>query len=108
MGKRLKEEEPSVPETPADFGSETELTSQDEQIDIIDEAVWGLMDEVIANGFSEDQAEKKVRSAVEKLVKDELITDLPEYSATDGNKARWIANAVPSVRNWLALKGDLI
>lgn len=106
--KRLSE---SDGVTLVDLSGEKQLTNKapsDDPVDIVDEAIWGMMDEVIAFGYSESAAETKVRDAIEKLVKDEVITEVPEYDETDGVKSGWIANSLPRVKNYLSMKGDIL
>jgi hypothetical protein len=100
-------------ETPNDYGTETAVTppsveKDDDQSDIVDESIWGIMDEVIAFGYSEAIAEKKVRDAIEKLVKDEIISEVPEYDEPDGVKSAWISNSLPRVVNYLRMQGDIL
>lgn len=108
MGKTNKDS--SIEMSPIDFGNMKDLSQggESEQVDIVDEAVWGIMDEVIAFGFSEAQAEKKVNDTMDKLVADEVIPDVPELDDHDGEKAAWIARAVPSIKYQLRLQGDIM
>lgn len=100
-------------ETPNDYGKEVamtppESTDEAQKSDIVDESIWGVMDEVIAFGYSEAAAEKKVRDAIEKLVKDGIISEVPEYDEPDGVKGAWISNSLPRVTNLLRMKGDIL
>jgi len=95
-------------ETPMDYSTQTPLSQPDEQHDLVDEAIWGVMDEVIAFGHSESAAEKRVRDAIDKLVKDEVVSETPEYDEPDGVKSAWISNSLPRVKNYLRMKGDIL
>jgi len=111
MKRKFNESEDMLePETPYDFidGNEDEDNEDDEQSDVIDEALWSLMDELIAGGNSEKDAEKLVKEMVERLVKEEQIYDMPEYESDDGTKAMWINTAIPKIRFYLRQNGEII
>lgn len=100
-------------ETPLNYGKEQPLSQlpQDQidiPVDMIDETIWGLMDELVAGGNSESSAESLVQGAIDKLVKDEIIPPIPEYDEPDGVKAAWCTRAVSEIKNYLRQKGETL
>jgi hypothetical protein len=101
-----KEDEFLGQETPKDFGTETPVTGDD--VDIVDDMLWAIMDEVVATGSSEKAAEKIVDNALDSLIDDEIIPDVPEYDSPDAVKAQWVPNARASIKHYLKLRGELL
>lgn len=68
-----------------------------EDADVIDDALMLIIDEV-AEEYEEESAVNAVYDAIDTLVADGSIEDIPTEADSDAEKAIWVQNSVPKVR----------
>lgn len=85
----------------AEFGLDDAFGNDDDdfegQSDIVDDAIMRLIDEV-AEEYEEESAVQAVYDAIEELISENAIADMPEDDATEDDKIRWIQNSIPRIR----------
>lgn len=94
--------------TPNDqLGAEYDLdqalaqTLDEEDPDVVDDALGKLMDMLVASDYTEESAEEAVFDAIATLINDGSISDTPDAMADDAEKAEWILNSVPKIKSRL-------
>lgn len=111
-GKDLDEE---FEEGDSDYGQEDSLDGaiddEDDECgpvdggDVIDDALEAMMKVLVDAGYDEDSAESATFDALEALMTDGHLEDMPDISDPAENKAQWVANAMPLVRSQLKEMG---
>lgn len=71
---------------------------EEEDPDAVDDALTGIMDMLVDADYTEESAEEAVFDAVATLVNDGSISDTPDASVGDAEKAEWILNSIPKIK----------
>jgi hypothetical protein len=87
----------------AEFDLDQALTGdlEDDQPDIVDNAIESLMDMLVSADYEEESAEEAVFDAIATLIDDQSITDTPEADASSEEKTMWVTNSVPKIKSRL-------
>ena len=76
-----------------------------EEVDMVDEAIEGVIGELEKAGYSEEDAEEAVYDAMSDLIDAEAIDDTPDMDQEAEVKALWVQTAVPKVKDRLKEMG---
>lgn len=79
-----------------------EQMDDQEELDIVDQALAGLMDELISEDLEEEEFNMKLNlfmALYADLVDDGVIPEAPVEEAGDEEKKAWIEQAIPALRN---------
>ena len=76
-----------------------------EEYDMIDSAIEGVISELEAAGYSDEDAEEAVYDAMSDLIDASEIDDTPDMDQEAELKALWVQTAIPKIKNRLQEMG---
>lgn len=93
-----------------DFGMHQNIGEKDilSGLSYVEQGLASIFADIAAHGKSDSQAKKIMNDAIQELIGQKVIDEIPNEQSSDGEKAMWLNHASPRIFAYLQLSGILM